>query len=281
MNETGALPLPDLGGRTALVTGAGRGIGRAIAVDLAAAGALVAIVARNQEQLSDTLFEIEYDDDAAAAFVRDLADLDAVASLLPDIERELGPIDILINNAGTVAPLGPTESLEPSEVEHSLRLNVVAPVVLSAMAIPSMRHRGWGRIVNVSSGVAANPQAMIGGNTYTFAKSALESHTLNLAAELDGSGVTANVYRPGRVDTAMQEWIRGHDPQRVGGGLVERFRAFGESGELITPGTSARSLVARMNSNETGHVWDVADDLTVHAASRSLEEPEADVPPHS
>ena len=269
MNETGALPLPDLGGRTALVTGAGRGIGRAIAVDLAAAGAVVAVVARSQDQLAGTLFEIESDsaDADAAAFVRDLADLDAAGSLLPDVERELGPIGILINNAGTVAPLGPTESLEPSEVKHSLRLNVVAPVVLSAMAIPSMRRRGWGRIINVSSAVVANPSAMIGGNTYTFAKSALESHTLNLAAELNGSGVTANIYRPGRVDTARQTWIHGHDPQPVGGCLVEGFRALDEFGELITPGTSARSLVARINGNQTGCVWDVADDLTVHAAS--------------
>lgn len=267
MNETEALPLPDLAGRAALVTGAGRGIGRAIAVDLAAAGAVVAVVARSQRQLADTLFEIEYNAAAAAAFVRDLADLDAAGSLLPDVEREFGPIDILINNAGTAAPLGPTESLEPSGVHHSLRLNVIAPVVLRAMAIPSMRQRGWGRIVNVSSGVVANPAAMIGGNTYTFAKSALESHTLNLAAELNGSGVTANIYRPGRVDTAMQKWIRGHDPQRVSGGLVERFRAFDESGELITPGTSARSLVTRLNGIETGQVWDVADDLTAHAAS--------------
>lgn len=267
MNETGVLPLPDLAGRTALVTGAGRGIGRAIAVDIAAAGAVVAVVARSQDQLADTLFEIESGGGAAAAFVRDLADLDAVGTLLPDVERELGPIEVLINNAGTVAPLGPTESLEPSEVQHSLRLNVIAPVVLSAMAIPCMRHRGWGRIVNVSSGVVANPSAMIGGNTYTFAKSALESHTVNLAAELNGSGVTANIYRPGRVDTAMQEWIRGHDPQRVGGGLVERFRGFDESGELITPRASARSLVTRLDSNETGHVWDVADDLTADAAS--------------
>jgi NAD(P)-dependent dehydrogenase (short-subunit alcohol dehydrogenase family) len=268
--------LPDLVGRAALVTGAGRGIGRAIAVDLAAAGAVVAVVARSQEQLAETLDEIDSIGAAAAAFVRDLADLDAAGSLLPDVEREFGPIEILINNAGTVAPLGPTESLEPAEVQHSLRLNVAAPVVLGAMAIPSMRQRGWGRIVNVSSGVVANPSAMIGGNTYTLTKSALESHTVNLAAELKGSGVTANIYRPGRVDTAMQEWIRGNDPQRVGGGLVERFRAFDESGELITRDASARSLVTRLNSNETGLVWDVADDLTVDAAADRSQTPESE-----
>lgn len=261
VNDSGVPPLPDLLGRLALVTGGGRGIGRAIAVDLADAGAAVVVVARDQAQLADTLAEIESNEGAGTAFVRDLSDLDSARSLLGDVERELGPIDILLNNAGTVAPLGPTESLEPSEIELSLRLNVVAPVVLGAAALPGMRRRGWGRIVNVSSGVVARPETMIGGNAYTLAKSALESHTLNLAAELDGSGVTANVYRPGRVDTAMQAWIRDQDSQRVGGGLVERFRSFNESGELITPRTSARSLVARLNSDQTGQVWDVADDL--------------------
>ena len=123
MNKVGTLPLPDLAGRAALVTGAGRGIGRAIAVDLAAAGAVVAVVARSQEQLADRLFDIESNDAAAAAFVHDLADFDAAGSLLPDVERELGPIEILINNAGTGASLGPTESLEPSEVQQTLRLN--------------------------------------------------------------------------------------------------------------------------------------------------------------
>ena len=71
-----------------------------------------------------------------------------------------------------------------------------------------MIERGWGRVVNVSSGIVANPKRMIGGNAYATSKSALEAHTLNLAAELVGTGVTVNVYRPGAVDTQMQAWIR-------------------------------------------------------------------------
>ncbi|MDF1603210.1 SDR family oxidoreductase [Nocardioides sp. YIM 152315] len=260
-------PLPDLTGRTALVTGASRGIGRAVAVDLVVAGAVVALVARSSRQLAETLVEIEAEKGAAAAFVRDLADVKAAASVLQNVERELGPVDILINNAATVAPLGPTQSVEPAEIEHSLRLNLISPVVLGTSAIPGMRQRGWGRIVNVSSGVVASPSGMIGANTYTFSKAALESHTVNLAAELEGSGVTANIYRPGRVDTSMQEWIRGQVPRLVGGGLVERFRSFHESGALITPRASARSLVVRLTSNETGRVWDVADELTKSPSS--------------
>lgn len=267
MSEASLAP-PDLTGRTALVTGAGRGVGRAVAAELASAGALVGVVARSQEQLTETIFEIESNNDAGAAFVWDLADLGAVRSLHHVIEQELGPIDILVNNAGVVAPIGPTESLAAADVQASLHLNVVAPVLLSGAVVPSMRRRGWGRIVNVSSGIVANPGAMIGGNTYALAKSALEAHSLNFAKELQGSGITVNVYRPGRVDTAMQEWIRGQDPGVVGGGLVERFTASHEAGELITPQDSARSLVVRLGRSETGCIWDVADELTVDRTYR-------------
>jgi NAD(P)-dependent dehydrogenase (short-subunit alcohol dehydrogenase family) len=124
-----------------------------------------------------------------------------------------------------------------------------------------MRARNWGRIVNVSSGIVANPGGMIGANTYTGAESALEAHSLNLAAELAGTGITVNVYRPGRVDTAMQAWIRGQDPVDVGGGLVDRFAAAYQAGELITPAESAAALVSRLSSTATGQIWDVADVL--------------------
>ena len=86
-----------------------------------------------------------------------------------------------------------------------------------------MRERGWGRIVNVSSGIAAHPETMIGGNSYATTKAALEAHTVNLAAELAGTGVTVNIYRPGIVDTAMQTWIRSQDPARIGEQLHARF----------------------------------------------------------
>jgi 3-oxoacyl-[acyl-carrier protein] reductase len=113
--------------------------------------------------------------------------------------------------------------------------------------------------VNVSSGIVAHPEAMTRGNAYAATKAALEAHTLNLAAELRGTGVTANVYRPGRVDTAMQEWIRGQDRERIGAELHERFTRFAASGELITPGRAAASLLARLGGADNGAVWDVDD----------------------
>jgi NAD(P)-dependent dehydrogenase (short-subunit alcohol dehydrogenase family) len=252
-------PIPDLAGRVAIVTGAGRGIGRALALDLARAGAAVAVVARSADQLAETAAGVSDAGGRALAVPLDIADHGTVPDLVRRVEESLGAVDILVNNAGTVAPLGPTESLPAADVAAAFQLNVLTPILLAATVVPGMRRRGWGRVVNVSSGIVANPAGMVGGNVYTATKAALEAHTSNLAAELDGTGVTVNVYRPGRVDTAMQGWIRAQDARRVGGGLVERFVAAHEAGALITAAESARALVDRIGGDETGQIWDVAD----------------------
>jgi NAD(P)-dependent dehydrogenase (short-subunit alcohol dehydrogenase family) len=104
----------------------------------------------------------------------------------------------------------------------------------------------------------ANPAGMVRGNAYAATKAALEAHTVNLAAELRGTGVTVNAYRPGGVDTAMQAWIRRQDPDRIGAGLHERFnRSFADSA-LITPEHSASAMLAHLPSDETGAAWDVS-----------------------
>jgi len=113
-------------------------------------------------------------------------------------------------------------------------------------------------VVNVSSGIVANPAGMVRGNAYATTKAALEAHTVNLAAELRGTGVTVNVYRPGMVDTAMQAWIRQQDPERIGTGLHERFNRNFAEGSLLTPEHSAAVLLAHLAGDETGSIWDVS-----------------------
>ena len=122
-----------------------------------------------------------------------------------------------------------------------------------------MLERGWGRIVNVSSGIVDHPGAMVGLNAYAATKAALEAHTLNLAAELAGSGVTVNVYRPGSVDTAMQAWFRAQPPAEIGAALHQHFQASYEQGALITPERSARSLLTRLAGEATGEIWNATD----------------------
>ncbi|MGA8014946.1 MAG: SDR family oxidoreductase, partial [Candidatus Dormiibacterota bacterium] len=189
----------------------------------------------------------------------DVADPGAVADAAARAVKELGPVDILINDAAVVQPVGPTVTAAPTAWSSAFAVNVDAPFHFAQAILPSMLDRGWGRIVNVSSGIAGHPGAMVGMNAYAATKAALEAHTLNLAAELAGSGVTVNVYRPGSVDTAMQGWIRSQPPVAIGAALHERFRTAYEQGSLITPEHSARSLLAKLVGDATGEIWTVAD----------------------
>jgi NAD(P)-dependent dehydrogenase (short-subunit alcohol dehydrogenase family) len=250
----------DFAGKTALITGAGRGIGRAVAIGLADAGARVALLARTAAQLDETravLLEQGVPAQRVRVLPADLADEEqrgrAAAAVLA-----AGRVDILVNNAATVEPLGPTAGIAASDLRLAFEVNVVAPAALTAAVLPGMLDAGWGRIVNVSSGIAAYPAGMLRGNAYATTKAALEAHTVNLAAELRGTGVTVNAYRPGGVDTAMQAWIRRQDPGRIGAGLHERFNRNYAEGTLITPEHSAAALLAHLAGDGTGAIWDVS-----------------------
>ena len=244
-------------GRTALVTGAGRGIGRAIAVELARRGARVALLARSAGQLDETAGLVRSCSSEAYVLPADLGDREAPGRAARRVLDDFGPIDILVNNAAVVWPLGPSVSIDPTAWVQSLDLNVGAPMALTFALLPDQLRQGWGRVVNVSSGVVARPDSMIGGNAYVTAKTALEAHTVNLAAEVRGTGVTANVFRPGSVDTAMQAWIRGQEPEAIGPALHERFTRSYAAGALITPEHSARALLDRLPGDDNGRIWDV------------------------
>jgi 3-oxoacyl-[acyl-carrier protein] reductase len=246
-------------GRVALVTGAGRGIGRAVALQLAAEGAQVALLARSLGELNEAAEAVRVQGGTAIVLQADVGDPETVAEAGARAEKELGPVDILINNAAVVQPVGPTVTAMPAAWSAAFAINVDAPFHFAQAVLPAMLDRGWGRIVNVSSGIADHPAAMVGMNAYAATKAALEAHTLNLAAELAGSGVTVNVYRPGSVDTAMQGWIRSQPPDEIGAGLHEHFRASYEQGTLITPEHSARSLLAQLVEDTTGEIWTVSD----------------------
>lgn len=250
-------------GKTALITGAGRGIGRAVALGLADAGAGLILVARSADQLAQT-----------QAILLGRGTMAGQARIIPaDLGDELqrgrsaadalaaGRVDILVNNAATVEPLGPTAAVPAAELRRALELNVVAPAALTAAVLPGMLDAGWGRIVNVSSGIVGRPDSMVRFNAYAATKAALEAHTVNLAAELRGTGVTVNAYRPGGVDTAMQAWIRQQDPERIGTAAHERFNQNFAEGTLITPERSAAVLVAHLGGDDTGVIWDVTTAL--------------------
>ena len=164
-----------LDGHVALVTAAGRGIGREIAIRLAAAGARVALVARTQTELDESAHTIQTQGGTAVTHATDIADPDAARAAVGAATSRLGSVDVLINNAAVVAPLGRIQSLPPTDVTAAFAVNIAAVVILSGLVVPGMLTTGWGRIVNISSGIAEHPSAMIGGNVYARLQSRTRS----------------------------------------------------------------------------------------------------------
>jgi NAD(P)-dependent dehydrogenase (short-subunit alcohol dehydrogenase family) len=244
-------------GRTALVTGAGRGIGRATAIELAHVGADVAVLARSRDQLEETAARVRELGRTALVLQTDLGDPGQVSRSLRRLQDRLGAVDIVVNNASVVWPLGPTVGVDPGEWATAIGINVTAVAVVTSALLSGMLAQKWGRIVNVSSGVVTHPGAMIGANAYVTAKGAIEAYTLNLAAELAGSGVSVNAFRPGTVDAAMQAWLQSQDPAKIGAAWHDRSGQMYRERSLIAPEASARFLVDHLlHRDATGEVWD-------------------------
>lgn len=204
-----ARPATDLGallaGRVALVTGGGRGIGRAIAIEFARAGASVAIAARTAPELESTLAELTSLGAMAAAFTVDLADRAEPARLVAEAVSRLGQIDVLVNNAGVGSSIDPRPVAEFSDRTWDLTLatNLTAPYLLCKATVPGMIARRWGRVLNIASIVATIGAEA--GSAYAASKGGLVAFTKSLALEVAKSGVTANAICPGPVRTRTSD----------------------------------------------------------------------------
>lgn len=237
----------ELEGRTALVTGGGRGLGAAIAHELSARGAHVGVLARSVVEVRRVAAQV-----GGTALVADVADADRLASVL----QSFGEADIVVANAGVVWPLGPFAEVDLKEWEQALAVNVSGAARVVRAYLPGMLQRGWGRIVTISSG-AASPPGMPSANAYSTGKAALDMFTLHLAREVDGTGVTANAVRPGVVDTEMQTFMRSHPREQVGADFHDRFHGLHDRGELLAAETAAEFVVDVVCSDENGTVTDI------------------------
>jgi 3-oxoacyl-[acyl-carrier protein] reductase len=216
-----------LTGRVALVTGATRGIGRSIALVLAKAGARVAINHRAHETDARKLVrEIRAQGREAASFRADISDPEAVQYLVDSVRRELGPIGVLVNNAGIARPL-PLEALHLATWDATFAVNLRAPFVLTSAVLPDMRAARWGRLVYVSS-TAARVGGIVGPH-YAASKAGLEGLMHSYASLLAKEGITSNAIAPALIETEMLAGNRAATTDKV---PVGRFGTADEVAEL-------------------------------------------------
>ncbi len=193
--------VPDLTNRVALVTGGSRGIGRAIALALAETGASVAVNYRDQAQAaSEVAAAIRATGRRAMAVAADVSDSAAVSGMVRAVEAELGPVDVLINNAG-IAIIRNVDELTEQEFDLTLAVNLKSAFLCTQAVLPGMRARHWGRIVNVSSGAARGAGGI--GVHYNASKAGMEGLTRGYAARLVKEGITVNAVAPSLIDTDM------------------------------------------------------------------------------
>jgi NAD(P)-dependent dehydrogenase (short-subunit alcohol dehydrogenase family) len=220
-------------GRVALVTGGGRGIGAATARLLADQGAAVALAARTEEEVVSVASEIEARGGFAIPLVVDVADEGSVASGFERALSELGPVTILVNNAGTPGVPLPVAAMEVAEWRRVFDVNVTGAFLCAREALPQMVAENWGRIVNVSSAAARHPLA--GMAAYGASKAALDQLTRVLALEGEPYNIVTTGVYPGVVDTRMQEESRGFGPGLIGKQLHRMFHGYRDFGMLRPP----------------------------------------------
>ena len=267
----------ELNERTAVVTGAGRGLGREAALRLSAAGARVVLVSRTIEELQETEASIEQNGGTAVGVAADISTATGTDDVKACVETHFGFASILVNAAGVFGPLQPIAGSDPERWIETLAVNTLGPYRMCQAFAAGMVAQEWGRIVNYSSAAAFHPPAPL-SSAYGTSKVALNQLTRHLAAELVGTGVTANVLHPGDVKTNMWSDIRNKAEQL--GEEGEEYRSWirwvDETGG--DPPTKAADLVMKLVGDEAAGVtgqflwisdglqapvttWDTAEDV--------------------
>jgi NAD(P)-dependent dehydrogenase (short-subunit alcohol dehydrogenase family) len=186
-----------------VITGGGRGIGRVLAQALAGAGSAVGVVARSAGELAETVRLVTASGGVAAAACADVTDQRAAADAIDALRRRLGPVDLLVNNAGVGGPVGDAWQVDPDGWWRAVEINLRGVFLCSRAVLPAMTARGAGRIINITSeaGVYRWPQV----SAYSVSKSAVIKFTENLAAEASRSGVQAFSVHPGLTPIGLSE----------------------------------------------------------------------------
>jgi NAD(P)-dependent dehydrogenase (short-subunit alcohol dehydrogenase family) len=252
--------MPELEGKVALVTGGSKGIGRAVALAFADAGADVALAARGPEALEKTVREIEERGRRALGVPTDVADVDEVDVLVERTVGELGALDVLVNNAGAAPFLSPVETIRLDGFEKYFRVNFLSALFCTRAAAPHLLKRGErASVINVASVAAfvASP----GLAYYSTAKAALVNLTRTVAREWAGFGVRVNAIAPGWIETELNEGAR-EDPSFYD--AIKATIPMGRWGRAEEVAAVARFLASDAASFMTGSVVVVDGGQTVN-----------------
>ncbi len=222
-------------GRVALVTGAGRGIGRAITEALAADGCRVVAAARTVDELQSVVDGITDAGGSAVALQVDLSDRDQTRQLLDRAADQAGPVDILVNNAGVGSSGDPRPFIEFREQywDLSLEVNLTVPYLLTKLALPHMLQQSWGRVITVASINGRRPA--LHASAYTASKHGVIGLMRAVALEVAAQGVTVNCICPGPVKTLMNDLRIKYDAERLGRDLAEHEHKLTPVGGRLVP----------------------------------------------
>ena len=262
-----------LEGETAIVTGAGRGIGRQIALDLAAAGARVGLVSRTASQLEDVASEIEAADGTALVVPTDVTDRVALESAIGQVVDVFGPITLAVNNAAGDRPYGPVDVVDPDEWWQAQELHVRAAYVVMHAVIPAMRRSGRGRIINIAS----NGGMLIGTNAsaYCVGKATLIRLTEHVHSEIAADGLAAFAVHPGTIMTEMgMAALDDPEARKWVAPLVdhlEQFRNIDTSPELLRVGRQVVELAGGGFDALAGRYLDLEIPLELQMADQKTQ----------
>ncbi|HYM12113.1 MAG TPA: SDR family oxidoreductase [Bryobacterales bacterium] len=191
--------------KTAIITGAGRGIGKRLAIAFAAQGARVGMMSRTLPELHMTHMEIAHAGGASLVVAADVADYAQVEKAADAVRREFGPVDILVNAAGVQGPIGPTASTDPRAWAEVLQINLIGAFHCCRAVLPEMIKRRSGKIINISGGGSSNSRPFFSG--YAASKVGLVRFTETLADEVAEHNIQVNALSPGATYTAMTDQV--------------------------------------------------------------------------